>query len=72
MGLLLQRYQLTLDVWELFNQHNLASYEQKLTDLQCLWSTPFHDYYMNEIHPEVMFVLLTVVLHRNYTTYFCL
>ena len=59
-------------VRELFNQCNLACYEQKLTDLQCLWSKPFHDYYMNEIHPEVMFVFLTVVLCRNYTTYFCL
>ena len=59
-------------VQERFNQCNLANYQQNLKDLQCLCSKPFHDYYMNEIHPEVMFVLLTVVLCMNYTTYICL
>ena len=43
-------------VRELINQCNLASYQQKLKDFQLLWSKPFYEYYMNEIHPEVKFV----------------
>lgn len=41
---------------DMLNQSSMSDYEEKLQEFQVLWSEPFRQYYMTEIHPEVRFI----------------
>ncbi len=45
---------------DLLNQRSASSYENKLAKFQLLWSKPFYQYFMTEIHNEVLIVKLCI------------
>jgi hypothetical protein len=51
-------------VRDLLNQNSCASYESALEDNCLVWSKAFLDYYMSEIHPQVMISIhLIFIIH---------
>ena len=50
---------------DLLNQRSASGYEKKLAEFQVLWSKPFYQYFMAEIHNQVLIVIATYLM-MNY------
>jgi hypothetical protein len=54
---------------DMLNQSSMSEYEDKLQEFQVLWSVPFSQYYMTDIHPEVNIHIHLIVVHRQSLSY---
>lgn len=54
----MKKFQSILAIRDLLNEETHTSYLKSLDNFKDMWSKAFTDYYMKEIHPEVLSMIL--------------